>query len=172
MDINNYIDLCVINNTHYDISLVVFKILNGKYRYVKNNIWEYLDKNNNWLTDKGQTNLKYSIKTDVYRCFIKRAIEWSNLCEMDGTCGKHELREGDENTMGSNGSNNSNSSNDSNDSNSSNSSNDSNSSNSSNCSNSNLNSNIMFNKMLFISSKLVENKYISSIIKESQQFFI
>jgi hypothetical protein len=121
MDINNYIDLCVINNTHYDISLVVFKILKGKYKYIKNNVWEYLDKNGKWVIDKGQSNLKYSIKTDVYRCFIKRAIEWS------------------ENKAGSKD---------------------------------NLDSTIMFNKMLLISSKLVENKFISSIIKESQQFFI
>ena len=48
-DINNYIDLCVINNSHYDISFVVYKILKDKYRYIKNNSWEYLDKNNNFL---------------------------------------------------------------------------------------------------------------------------
>ena len=51
MDINNCIDLCVINNTDYDISLVVFKILDGKYRYISNNTWEYLDKDNRWIRD-------------------------------------------------------------------------------------------------------------------------
>jgi hypothetical protein len=121
MDINNYIDLCVINNTHYDISLVVFKILKGKYRYIKNNIWEYLDKNGCWVIDKAQSNLKYSIKTDIYRCFIKRSIEWSENKKAN---------------------------------------------------NDNLENTIMFNKLLFISSKLLENKFISSIIKESRQFFI
>jgi len=35
-----------------------------------------------------------------------------------------------------------------------------------------LNNNIMSTKILMISSKLKENKYISAIIKESQQFFI
>ena len=58
MDINNCIDLCVINNTDYDISLVIFTILKGKYKYIKNNIWEYLDKNNNWLCDIKQNNLR------------------------------------------------------------------------------------------------------------------
>ena len=57
MDINNYIDLCVINNTDYDISLVVYKILKGKYKYIKNNIWEYLDKYNKWVCDIKQNNL-------------------------------------------------------------------------------------------------------------------
>ena len=75
MDINNSIDLCIINNNHYDISLVVFKILKYKYRYQKNNIWEYLDKNNNWVQDIKHKNMIYSIKTDVYKHFIKRAIE-------------------------------------------------------------------------------------------------
>ena len=81
MDINNCIDLCVINNTDYDISLVVFKILEGKYRYISNNAWEYLDKDNNWVSDIKQNNFKYSIKTEVYTYFIKRAIE---LCDKAG----------------------------------------------------------------------------------------
>jgi hypothetical protein len=122
MDINNYIDLCVINNSHYDISFVVYKILKDKYRYIKNNSWEYLDKNNNWIRDIKQTNLIYSIKTDVYKYFIKRSIEWN------------------ENKILIN--------------------------------NDILNNNIMSSKILIISSKLKENKYISAIIKESQQFFI
>ena len=122
MDINNFIDLCAINNTHYDISFVVFKILKDKYRYDKNNIWEYLDKNNNWVQDIKQKNLIYSNKTDVYKHFIKRAIEWSD------------------NTILNN--------------------------------NYNINNNNMSNKLLFLSLKLKNNKYISSIIKESQQFFI
>jgi hypothetical protein len=122
MDINNSIDLCAINNTHYDISFVVFNILKDKYRYYKNNIWEYLDKNNNWIQDIKQKNLIYSIKTDVYKHFIKRAIEWND------------------NTILNN--------------------------------NYNINNNNMSNKLLFLSLKLKNNKYISSIIKESQQFFI
>jgi hypothetical protein len=115
MDINNCIDLCVINNTDYDISFVVFKILEGKYRYISNNAWEYLDKNNSWVSDIKQNNFKYSIKTEVYTYFIKRAIE---LCD----------KEGDKN--------------------------------------------IISGKLLDISSKLKEDKYISTIIKESRQFFI
>jgi hypothetical protein len=115
MDINNYIDLCVINNTDYDISLVVYKILKGKYKYIKNNIWEYLDKYNKWVCDIKQNNLKYSIKTTVYTYFIKRAIERCDKTN-DG--------------------------------------------------------NIMSNKLLNISLKLKEDKYISIIIKESRQFFI
>ena len=81
MDINNFIDLCVMNNTDYDISQVVFKILEGKYRYISNNTWEYLDKDNNWVSDIKQSNFKYSIKTEVYTHFIKRAIE---LCDKAG----------------------------------------------------------------------------------------
>ena len=115
MDINNCIDLCVINNTDYDISLVVFKILDGKYRYISNNTWEYLDKDNKWIRDIKQNNFKYSIKTEVYTYFIKRAIE---LCDKTGD------------------------------------------------------TNIISGKLLDISSKLKEDKYISTIIKESRQFFI
>ena len=115
MDINNCIDLSVINNTDYDISLVIFTILKGKYKYIKNNMWEYLDKNNNWVCDIKQNNLKYSIKTEVYTYFIKRAIE---LCDKSNDA------------------------------------------------------NIMSNKLLIISSKLKEDKYISTMIKESRQFFL
>lgn len=114
MDINNFIDLCVMNNTDYDISQVVFKILEGKYRYISNNTWEYLDKDNNWVSDIKQSNFKYSIKTEVYTHFIKRAIE---LCDKTGD------------------------------------------------------TNIMSGKLLDISLKLKEDKYISMIIKESEQFF-
>ena len=114
MDINNCIDLCVMNNTDYDISQVVFKILEGKYRYISNNTWEYLDKDNNWVSDIKQSNFKYSIKTEVYTHFIKRAIE---LCDKTGD------------------------------------------------------TNIMSGKLLDISLKLKEDKYISTIIKESKQFF-
>jgi hypothetical protein len=115
MDINNCIDLCVINNTDYDISLVIFKILEGKYRYISNNVWEYLDKDNNWACDIKQNNLRYSIKTKVYTYFINRAIE---LCDKT------------------------------------------------------MDANIISDKLLNISSKLKEDKYISMIIKESRQFFI
>jgi hypothetical protein len=115
MDINNFIDLCVMNNTDYDISQVVFKILEGKYRYISNNTWEYLDKDNNWVSDIKQSNFKYSIKTEVYTHFIKRAIE---LCDKTGD------------------------------------------------------TNIMSGKLLDISLKLKEDKYISMIIKESRQFFL
>ena len=115
MDINNCIDLCVMNNTDYDISQVVFKILEGKYRYISNNTWEYLDKDNNWVSDIKQSNFKYSIKTEVYTHFIKRAIE---LCDKTGD------------------------------------------------------TNIMSGKLLDISLKFKEDKYISMIIKESRQFFL
>ena len=115
MDINNFIDLCVMNNTDYDISQVVFKILEGKYRYISNNTWEYLDKDNNWVSDIKQSNFKYYIKTEVYTHFIKRAIE---LCDKTGD------------------------------------------------------TNIMSGKLLDISLKLKEDKYISMIIKESRQFFL
>ena len=120
--LNNSIDLCIINNNHYDISLVVFKILKYKYRYQKNNIWEYLDKNNNWVQDIKHKNMIYSIKTDVYKHFIKRAIEWNDNSVLNN--------------------------------------------------NYNINNNIISDKLLFLSLKLKNNKYISSIIKESQQFFI
>jgi hypothetical protein len=78
-------------------------------------MWEYLDKNNNWVCDIKQNNLKYSIKTEVYTYFIKRAIE---LCDKTNDA------------------------------------------------------NIMSNKLLIISSKLKEDKYISTMIKESRQFFL
>jgi hypothetical protein len=74
-----------------------------------------LDKDNNWVSDIKQNNFKYSIKTEVYTYFIKRAIE---LCDKASD------------------------------------------------------TNIISGKLLDISSKMKEDKYISMIIKESRQFFI
>jgi len=77
-DIKKYIDLCIINSSDYDISIVVFKILNGKYRYLQNNLWEYYnDKAKKWILDNKNDNLKYSLKTIVCTHFIERSIFWN-----------------------------------------------------------------------------------------------
>jgi hypothetical protein len=98
--------------------------LNSFEAYIPNILWEpeeqyylnkYLDKDDIWVCDIKQNNLRYSIKTKVYTYFINRAIE---LCDKTKDA------------------------------------------------------NIMSGKLLNISSKLKEDKYISMIIKESRQFFI
>ena len=77
-DINKYIDLCIINSSDYDISIVIFKILNGKYRYLQNNLWEYYnDKAKKWILDNKNDNLKYSLKTIVCTHFTERSIFWN-----------------------------------------------------------------------------------------------
>lgn len=72
------IDYCIINSSDYDISTVIYKILNGKYRYLQNNIWEYYnDKTKTWVIDGKNDNLRYAIKTQVCTQFTERSIFWN-----------------------------------------------------------------------------------------------
>jgi hypothetical protein len=119
-DINKHIDYCVINSSDYDISMVVYKILNGKYRYLYLNLWEYYSNEKSaWIIDDKNNNIKDAIRTVVCKHFTERSIFWN-------TDEAKQLRKDSE---------------------------------------------MISTKLLLIASKLKEDKYIYTIIKESRQFF-
>ena len=127
-DINNNIDICVSNNSHYDIALVCYKCLKDKHRYARvagvasnndNNTWEYLT-NAVWTTDVNSKQLIYSIRTIVCRAFTLRAMYWEDVRDNE----KYP------------------------------------------------DTGVIASKLLQISSKLKDNKYISVLIKECKQFFM
>ena len=129
------IDTCILNNTHYDIANVVYKFLKDKHRYT-DNTWEYLkdadataatdaateaaEAAEVWETDANSERLIYSIRTIVCRAFTKRSLYWLDIKDDD----RYPDTE------------------------------------------------IISNKLLNISSKLKDNKYICVLIKECKQFFV
>lgn len=132
-DINNHIDMCVSNNSHYDIALVCYKCLKDKHRYGSNcsngsnhndnNTWEYSTTTaatTNWTTDVNSKQLIYSIRTIVCRAFTLRAMYWEDARDNE----KYP------------------------------------------------DTGVIASKLLQISSKLKDNKYISVLIKECKQFFM
>lgn len=74
---DNIIDNCITNNSDYDIANVIYKILKSNFRYVENNVWEYLE-NDIWYTDKKCEKLKIAIRNNVCKLFIERSIYWAN----------------------------------------------------------------------------------------------
>lgn len=129
-DINNHIDMCVSNNSHYDIALVCYKCLKDKHRYGSNgsndnhnNTWEYSTTSaaiTKWTTDVNSKQLIYSIRTIVCRAFTLRAMYWEDARDNE----KYP------------------------------------------------DTGVIASKLLQISSKLKDNKYISVLIKECKQFFM
>lgn len=127
-DINNHIDMCVSNNSHYDIALVCYKCLKDKHRYGSNdnhnnNTWEYSTTTaeaTKWTTDVNSKQLIYSIRTIVCRAFTLRAMYWEDARDNE----KYP------------------------------------------------DTAVIASKLLQISSKLKDNKYISVVIKECKQFFM
>ena len=129
-DINNHIDMCVSNNSHYDIALVCYKCLKDKHRYGSNgsndnhnNTWEYSTTSaaiTKWTTDVNSKQLIYSIRTIVCRAFTLRAMYWEDARDNE----KYP------------------------------------------------DTAVIAIKLLQISSKLKDNKYISVLIKECKQFFM
>lgn len=120
-NINKDIDYCIINGSDYDISIVVYRILKGKYRYLENNVWEYYnDKEGKWKFDSKNDRLKDSLKNLVCTHFTERSIFWNTE--------EAKLLHKDNEMIST--------------------------------------------KLLSIASKLKEEKYICTIIKESKQFFI
>lgn len=125
------IDTCILNNTHYDIANVVYKFLKDKHRYT-DNTWEYLKDADAaataaeatddavWEADANSERFIYSIRTIVCRAFTKRSLYWLDI--------KDDERYPD--------------------------------------------TEIISNKLLNISSKLKDNKYICVLIKECKQFFV
>jgi hypothetical protein len=120
--VEKYIDCCIINGSHYDVSLACVEILKEQYKYVGNNIWKY-HKENDWHIDDKQNHLKFAIRTIVCNAFIQRSLFWENK----------SMQANDINIA--------------------------------------IDDKFRSNKLLTISSKLKEDKYISTIIKESKQFF-
>jgi hypothetical protein len=120
--VEKYIDCCIINGSHYDVSLACVEILKDQYKYIGNNTWKYF-KDNDWHTDDKQMNLKFAIRTIVCNAFIQRSLFWdfksTHATDMNIA----------------------------------------------------IDDKFRANRLLTISSKLKEDKYISTIIKESKQFF-
>jgi hypothetical protein len=78
-DINEYIDKCNLELTHYDVSLIVHKVFKDKYRYKGDKQWEYYDtRNGEWVIDKKSDKLKMDIKTIISDLFSHRALYWYN----------------------------------------------------------------------------------------------
>ena len=134
-DINNHIDMCASNNSHYDIALVCYKCLKDKHRYGSNdsndsndsnntnNAWEYSTTTaatTKWAPDFNSKQLIYSIRTIVCRAFTLRAMYWDDARDNE----KYP------------------------------------------------DTAVIAVKLLQISSKLKDNKYISVLIKECKQFFM
>lgn len=120
--LEQYIDCCIINGSHYDIALASVEILKGKFRYIGNKNWEYINDANEWILDDKKKNLKYAFKTIVCSAFIRRSIFWEEKSIED---------ENDVNLF--------------------------------------IDDRFRSNKLLMISSKLKDDKYILTIIKECRQ---
>lgn len=123
--LNDYIDCCIgSNGSHYDISLVIYEIIKNKFKYIGNNIWEY-KKNDEWINDEKNINLKSEIKSNVTNYFLERSKYWIN-------------KSIDENNIDKN---------------------------------IEVDNNLKSLKLLQISNKLSDDKFISNIIKEIKQFY-
>jgi hypothetical protein len=133
-DIATLIDVCILNNTHFDIANVIHKILSGKFRYT-GDTWEYLKTATTaastsdaaaatavWDTDVNSERFIYAIRTLVCGAFTRRSLYW-----VDTSIEKDERYTDTE---------------------------------------------VVSTKLLSISSKLKDNKYICVLIKECKQFFL
>jgi hypothetical protein len=138
--IATHIDACILNNTHFDIANIVYKILSGKFRYT-NNTWEYLKTEANadadaatatsatWETDENGVRFIYSIRTLVCRAFTSRSLYWANATASEASeASNADTRYPD--------------------------------------------TEVISMKLLSISSKLKDNKYICLLIKECKEFFL
>jgi hypothetical protein len=81
VDICEKIDYCIISSSDYDISIVIYYLLKDNYRYNYKKRWEYLDNSKLWVHDINQERFKSSIKNEVCKIFIDRAIYWINSDE-------------------------------------------------------------------------------------------
>jgi hypothetical protein len=120
--IEKYIDCCIINGSHYDVSLACVEILKTEYKYVGNNIWKYL-KDDVWYVDEKQNHMRAAIRTIACNAFIQRSLFWQNKSTQatDINIAMDDI--------------------------------------------------FRSNRLLVLSCKLKDDKYISTIIKESKQFF-
>ncbi len=75
--IDRLVDKCTFNVTPFDVSVILYEIHKGSYRYIGNNAWEYLDTADGlWKKDIKKQKLKNSIKTDLTECFFRRYMYW------------------------------------------------------------------------------------------------
>lgn len=76
-DVNNCIDRCSFNLTHFDVANIIYKIFKNKYRYIGNRKWEYYDTTEKkWLRDHKKVKFKSDIKIIVSDLFIQRSVYW------------------------------------------------------------------------------------------------
>lgn len=73
---DNIIDDCIANNSDYDIANAIYKIFKSDFRYVKKNVWEYLE-NDIWYVDKKCEKLKNALRNKACMLFIERSIHWA-----------------------------------------------------------------------------------------------
>jgi len=75
--INRYIDQLNGNATHYDISVIVYKVFKNMYRYLGSGQWQYYDfQDNSWKPDKNRLKFKNDIKTIMSDFFLTRYLYW------------------------------------------------------------------------------------------------
>jgi hypothetical protein len=138
------IDTCIFKSTHYDIANVVHIYLKNRHRYAENNIWEYLK------TDATTKNQSWEIDVDNKELIYSiRTIVCNAFTER--SLYWENAKDGDGRGSGANGG-------------------------SGGCGANGysryLDTDIISVKLLNISSKLKDNKYICVLIKECKQFFI
>jgi len=81
-EIYTYIDQCNSNLTHYDISIIVYRVFKNAYRYIGDKNWEYFDLvENDWKLDNKCQKLRNDIMTIVSDLFVTRSIFWHNESE-------------------------------------------------------------------------------------------
>ena len=75
--INRYIDQSSYNTTHYDISVIVFKVFKNLYKYTGVGQWQYYDlQDHTWKHDKNRHRFKHDIKTVLSDLFLTRYLYW------------------------------------------------------------------------------------------------
>ena len=139
------LDACISNNSHFDIANVIHYYLKDKHRYAENNVWEYLK--TDATTKKQSWELDVVNKEFMYsiKTIVCRAFTVRSLYWANVNNDGCESGDGSESGVsGSGGS----SSSDYPD------------------------TEMISLKLLNISSKLKDNKYISVLIKECKQFFV
>ena len=82
--INDYIDICIgSNGSHYDVSKVVYELIKDKMKYIGKNNWKY---NNNGIyefDDKNNNYLKNEIKSNIINTFIIRSSYWDDKANIE-----------------------------------------------------------------------------------------
>ena len=137
------LDACISNNSHFDIANVIHHYLKDKHRYAENNVWEYLK--TDATTKKQSWELDVDNKEFMYsiKTIVCKAFTVRSLYWANVN------NDGCESGDGSGGS-----------------------ISSSSDSGNYPDTEMISLKLLNISSKLKDNKYISVLIKECKQFFV